>query len=272
MTTPQTFTPPPADTDVNNTSVLQLRGVGLRFGAGQPPALRQVSFDVEDRKFVSVIGPSGCGKSTILNLCAGLIRPSAGTVYYRGKPVSGVNTEVAYITQDSNLLPWLDVSANIGLALKIRNVPRNEHRSRIDHWIETVGLKGFEHHFPRELSGGMQKRCAIARALVYDPNIVLMDEPFGPLDAITRLKLQQELLNLWQDEAKTVVFVTHDLSEAISLSDKVVVMTKGPGTVKGILDVPIERPREIVGLTESAEFTALQKELWELFRMEIEGA
>ncbi|SEG96063.1 NitT/TauT family transport system ATP-binding protein [Actinacidiphila yanglinensis] len=253
-----------------NAEALRFDHVTLEFPGGHQPAIEDVSLRVERRKFVAVIGPSGCGKSTILNLAAGLLAPTRGGVHFDGEPVTGVNSEAAYVTQKANLLPWLSVKANIGLALKFRRVGKDERNERIAHWIRVVGLTGFEDHYPRELSGGMQKRVAIARALIYDPSIVLMDEPFGPLDAITRLKLQQDLLNLWEEQQGTLVFVTHDLNEALYLADQVIVMSKGPGTVRRVLDVPFERPRDIGSLVESREFSELYNDLWSLFKSEID--
>jgi NitT/TauT family transport system ATP-binding protein len=247
------------------TEALRFENVSLQFPGSARPAVRDVSFGVERRKFVAVIGPSGCGKSTLLNLAAGLLAPSRGAVYFGGERVTSVNSAAAYVTQQANLLPWLSVRANIGLALRFRRTPKAEREERIARWIGLVGLEGFEDHFPRELSGGMQKRCSIARALIYDPSIVLMDEPFGPLDAITRLGLQQELLNLWEQQRGTLVFVTHDLNEAIYLADEVVVMSEGPGTIRRILPVPFARPRVIGELVESPEFAELYHELWSLF-------
>ncbi|WP_202237179.1 ABC transporter ATP-binding protein [Actinacidiphila reveromycinica] len=253
-----------------SAEALRFEGVTLEFPGSHQPAIENVSFRVPRRKFVAVIGPSGCGKSTILNLAAGLLKPSRGEVDFNGEPVHGVNSEAAYVTQKANLLPWLSVRANIGLALKFRKVPKDERHERIAHWIRVVGLTGFEEHYPRELSGGMQKRVAIARALIYDPSIVLMDEPFGPLDAITRLKLQQDLLNLWEEQEGTLIFVTHDLNEALYLADEVIVMSKGPGTVRRVLEVPFERPRDIGSLVESREFSELYNDLWSLFKSEID--
>ncbi|ACU72798.1 ABC transporter related [Catenulispora acidiphila DSM 44928] len=249
---------------------LRFEHVTLEFAGTRRPAIEEVSFRVPRGKIVAVIGPSGCGKSTILNLAAGLLAPTRGEVYFDGERVSAVNSEAAYVTQQANLLPWLSVKANIGLALKFRKVPKGERNDRIARWIKMVGLAGFEEHYPRELSGGMQKRVSIARALIYNPSIVLMDEPFGPLDAITRLKLQQELLNLWQEQEGTLIFVTHDLNEAIYLADEVIVMSKGPGTVRQVLQVPFERPRAIGSLVESPAFSELYNELWGLFKSEID--
>jgi NitT/TauT family transport system ATP-binding protein len=253
-----------------SAEALRFDDVTLGFPGGHQPAIQNVSFSVRRRKLAAVIGPSGCGKSTILNLAAGLLAPTRGQVHFNGERVTSVNSEAAYVTQKANLLPWLSVRANIGLALKFRKVPKEEREERTAHWIKLVGLTGFEEHYPRELSGGMQKRCAIARALIYDPSIVLMDEPFGPLDAITRLRLQQELLNLWEEQQGTLVFVTHDLNEAIYLADEVIVMSKGPGTVRRVLPVPFERPRDIGSLVESREFAEIYNDLWSLFRSEID--
>jgi NitT/TauT family transport system ATP-binding protein len=253
-----------------SADALRFENVTLEFPGSHQPAIEDISLRVARRKFVAVIGPSGCGKSTILNLAAGLLSPTRGEVHFDGERVTGVNSHAAYVTQKANLLPWLSVKANIGLALKFRNMPRRERDERIAHWIKVVGLTGFEDHYPRELSGGMQKRVSIARALIYDPSIVLMDEPFGPLDAITRLKLQQELLNLWEEQQGTLVFVTHDLNEAIYLADEVVVMSTGPGTVRRVLQVPFERPRNIGTLIESREFSEIYNDLWSLFKSEID--
>jgi NitT/TauT family transport system ATP-binding protein len=256
----------------DDADALSFDRVHLEFPGSPRPAIRDVSMRVGRGKFVAVIGPSGCGKSTLLNLAAGLLTPTRGQVAFNGTPVSGVNSEAAYVTQQSNLLPWLTVKANIGLALRFRKVPKAEREERIARWVRLVGLTGFENHFPRQLSGGMQKRCAIARALIYDPSIVLMDEPFGPLDALTRLNLQQELLNLWEQQNGTLLFVTHDLNEAIYLADEVVVMSAGPGTVRRVLSIPFERPRRIGSLVKTGEFAEIYNELWELFTAEHDAA
>lgn len=264
-------TVPTADRhDEADDEVLRFDGVTLGFPGHARPAITDVDLRIRRSTFVAVIGPSGCGKSTLLNLASGLLSPSRGAVHFNGRRISKVNTKAAYVTQDASLLPWLTVEDNIGLALRIRGVPPATRRERAAEWITRVGLTGFENHKPRELSGGMQKRCSIARALVYDPSIVLMDEPFGPLDAITRLALQQELLDIWDAQNGTVVFVTHDLTEAICLADEVVVMSKGPGTVRAVLPVPIPRPRDIGTILESPEYAELHRHLWELFRSELD--
>jgi NitT/TauT family transport system ATP-binding protein len=239
--------------------------VSLRFAGNSNLTIESVQLNVERGKFLSVIGPSGCGKTTLLNLAAGLLKPTNGSVRYRGNEVKTINTEVGYITQDPNLLPWLTVGANVGLPLKLRGAGKKEQRTEVAKWLERVGLSGWENHFPRQLSGGMRKRASIARALICEPSLVLMDEPFGPLDAITRMKLQQDLLDLSASADRTVIFVTHDLSEAIALSDQVAVMAGGPGKIKGVLDVPIDRPRNILDLPELPIYTQLSKQLWSLF-------
>jgi NitT/TauT family transport system ATP-binding protein len=239
--------------------------ISLRFTGNSNLTIESVQLNVERGKFLSVIGPSGCGKTTLLNLAAGLLKPTTGTVRCRGNEVKGINTEVGYITQDPNLLPWLTVGANVGLPLKMRGAGKKEQKTEVAKWLERVGLSGWENHFPRQLSGGMRKRASIARALICEPALVLMDEPFGPLDAITRMKLQQDLLDLSESADRTVIFVTHDLSEAITLSDQVAVMAGGPGKIKGVLDVPIDRPRNILDLPELPIYTQLSKQLWSLF-------
>ena len=195
-------------------------------------ALEDVSFTAQPGEFVSLVGPSGCGKSTCLNLLAGLDEPSSGSVEHHGKPVRGINTQLGYITQDDNLLPWRTLLANVELGLEFKGVPKDEQRRRAQEFITLVGLGGFEKHYPHELSGGMRKRAGIIRTLIYESDVVLMDEPFGPLDAQTRVILQSELLKLWERAQPTVLFVTHDLVEAIALSDRILVFTSYPGTIK----------------------------------------
>jgi sulfonate transport system ATP-binding protein len=251
---------------------IRFSGVTQRFTPPNAPAfnaLTDITFSVGASEFWSIVGPSGCGKSTLLNMAAGLIHPSSGAVAVLGEDVTSVNTKVGYVTQDSNLLPWLTTYRNIELPLEIRGFGKAERRDLTKEWIDLVGLRGFENSYPHQLSGGMQKRCSIARTLVYDPDVLLLDEPFGAVDAITRSTLQDTLLNLWSDRRKSVIFVTHDLNEAIALSDKVVVMTKRPGTIKAIVDVELLRPRDVYQITESPEFAGMHQQLWELFKSEI---
>lgn len=239
-------------------------------------ALHGVNLAVQPGRFVSFVGPSGCGKSTLLNMVAGLVRPTDGAVWYKGSPVLGVNTDVGYITQDDNLLPWRTLLENVEVALEFRGVGAVERRARAQGLIERVGLAGFEHHYPHELSGGMRKRTALIRTLIYEPDVILMDEPFGPLDAQTRVILQDELLRLWEGTGKTIVFVTHDLVEAIALSDEIVLFSRAPGTIKRVYSVPITRPRDVFRIHADPLFPAFFDQLWrdlkeEISAMDLEG-
>ncbi|GAA4548263.1 ABC transporter ATP-binding protein [Pseudonocardia xishanensis] len=225
-------------------------------------AVRDISLQVERASFVAVIGPSGCGKSTLLNMAAGLMAPSSGQVLQSGTPVAGINPRVGYLTQQNNLLPWRTVRDNVAVALEIRRVPRAERRRLVDDILRTVGLQDFADYFPSQLSGGMQKRVAIARILVYKPDSLLMDEPFGPLDAQLRLVMQRELLAIWERDRRTVMLVTHDLEEAILMADKVVVLGRSPGQIIHIEDVDLPRPRNVVTLRKDERFIATWDVLW----------
>ena len=235
-------------------------------------ALEDVTLAVRPGEFISLVGPSGCGKSTVLNLLAGLLRPSAGRVEYQDRPVEGVNTEVGYITQDDNLLPWRSVQRNVEFGLELRGTPKGERRERAREFIDLVGLAGFEGHYPHELSGGMRKRASIVRTLAYDSAVVLMDEPFGPLDAQTRVILQDELLKLWDRQRPAVLFVTHDLVEAITLSDRILTFTGRPGTIKREYEVELPRPRDVFHIHDLPRFKELYDALWDDIRVEIAHA
>jgi NitT/TauT family transport system ATP-binding protein len=232
-------------------------------------ALDRVSFDVPPGRITTVVGPSGCGKTTLLRLAAGLIGASSGTVFYNGAPVGGLNTGVGYVTQDNNLFPWLTALGNVEFPLAIRGIPRRERRERALHWLRLVGLEGFGDLYPSQLSGGMQKRVSIVRTLIYEPAVVLLDEPFGALDAQTRMGLHQELLELWREKKSTMLFITHDLVEAITLSDQIVVMTRRPGRVKEIYEVPLVRPRNVFEIYLEPGFEAAYAALWKHFKSEI---
>jgi len=232
-------------------------------------ALKNVTLPVTKGSFTTIIGPSGCGKSTLLKIIAGISLPYQGRLNYKGREIAAINTDVGFVTQDSNLFPWLTLIENVELALKIRGVAKEQRAQTARKFIDTMQLTGFETHYPFELSGGMQKRCSIIRTLIYDPDIILMDEPFGPLDAQTRLVLQDELLRIWDTNKKTILFVTHDLTEAIALSDKVVLFTGRPGTVKRIFDVPLPRPRNVFEIHNERGFTELYHEIWSHFKTEI---
>jgi NitT/TauT family transport system ATP-binding protein len=232
-------------------------------------AIRDVDFRVRRGEFFTIVGPSGCGKSTILNLIVGLLDPTRGTVLFDDEPIRDITGEIGYVTQEDNLFPWRTLRKNVEFCLEVRGVPRDERRDRAQELIERVGLAGFEDHFRHELSGGMRARVNIARTLAWRPQVILMDEPFGPLDVQTRLQLQQLLLDLWHEEQATVVFITHDLTEAISLSDRVLVMTRHPGTVKMLYDVDLPRPRDVFEIPTTDEFRAVYDPLWDELQTEM---
>lgn len=232
-------------------------------------ALREINLSVQAGQFISLIGPSGCGKSTLLNIIAGLIRPTAGVVRYKDASINGVNTDVGYITQDDNLLPWRTLQENVEVALEFRGVPAGQRKEQARRYIALVGLSSFEHHYPHELSGGMRKRAALVRTLIYEPDVILMDEPFGPLDAQTRVILQDELLKLWEGSGKTIIFVTHDLVEAIALSDQIVLFSRAPGTIKRVYQVPLPRPRDVFRIHADDRFPAFYDRIWRDLKEEI---
>jgi len=249
---------------VTNPPILEFKDVTKVFYKGAQPvvALDGLNISLEEGEFVSVVGPSGCGKSTLLNLAAGLSPAAKGEVIYRGKPVDKINLAVGYITQHDNLLPWATVRKNITMGLKIRRVPEAERKQRLEHYLELTGLKGFENHYPAELSGGMRKRCSLARTLIYSPEMVLMDEPFSALDAHVKMIMHKELLRIWDEERKTILFITHDLVEAITLSDRIIVLSARPGQVKQVMQVNLPRPRDPFTLHTKPEFSAIFESLW----------
>ncbi|MBI4594602.1 MAG: ABC transporter ATP-binding protein, partial [Candidatus Rokubacteria bacterium] len=225
-------------------------------------AVSRVSFEVGDKEFVALVGPSGCGKSTILNMIGGLVTPSDGSVAIDGRPVTSIPVGVGYVFQKDTVFPWRTVRRNIALGLEYHGVSGDEQRRRVDEAISLAGLEGFEDAFPATLSGGMRQRVALMRTLVVDPGILLMDEPFGALDTHTKISLHAALLRLWEAKRQTVVFITHDLSEAITLADRVVVMTRRPGRVKLIHEVKLPRPRDVIKLRESEEYAREYREIW----------
>ncbi|HEX7055077.1 MAG TPA: ABC transporter ATP-binding protein [Burkholderiales bacterium] len=251
--------------------ILSLRGVAKRFvSRGRlVHALSRIDLDIEEGEFLSVVGPSGCGKSTLLNILVGLLPPSEGEIRYEGRPVHGLNPAIGYVTQQDNLLPWRTLRRNVLLPLELRHEPRGDREERAARLIRKVGLAGFEEHYPHELSGGMRQRANIIRTLIYDPAVILMDEPFGPLDAQTRLALQSQLLALWREARKTVVFITHDLAEAIALSDRVVLMSARPGRIKRVVDIPIARPRDVYHMHAAPNYKEIYELLWQDLREEV---
>ena len=253
-------------------SKLVIEGVARTFPGvhGGPPteALQPTTFSVADNDFITIVGPSGCGKSTLLRIVAGLDTPTRGRVLLDGAPVTGPGADRGMVFQSYTLFPWLTVKQNICFGLREKGMPLAQQDDIATHYIATVGLAGFEHHFPKMLSGGMQQRTAIARALANDPKILLLDEPFGALDNQTRGLMQELLLSIWESERKTVLFVTHDIDEAIFMANRVVVMTARPGRIKVDVAVPLAHPRHYT-IKTSPEFSDLKRRLTEEIRVEV---
>jgi NitT/TauT family transport system ATP-binding protein len=231
-----------------------------------------LSLDIADGDFVAVVGPSGCGKSALLNLAAGLIFAPKGRVRVFGERLQGINRHAAYLFQQDALLPWKPVIDNVMLGPPIRKAPKAEARRLAHHWIRKVGLAGFEDRFPHQLSGGMRKRVALAQSWIVDPRILLMDEPFSALDVQTRQIMETELLTLWQETRKTVLFVTHDLEEAIALADQVVMLSARPARIKGIYPVDLDRPRDVAEIRMIPHFIELYNRIWADLRVEVGAA
>jgi NitT/TauT family transport system ATP-binding protein len=254
-----------------SNAVISVNRVGhiFRTKGRRVQALLETDLHVVEGEFLTIVGPSGCGKSTLMNLIVGLFPASSGEILYRGRRLTGVNRSIGYVTQADNLYPWRTLRKNIEFPLELRGVPARERRERSDHLIQRVGLAGFEESYPHELSGGMRQRANIVRTLAYEPEVILMDEPFGPLDAQTRLILQNQLLDLWQEERKTIIFITHDLGEAVALADRVVVMSARPGRIKAIAPVPIPRPRNIFEIHSDEQFRETYRTLWASLEEEV---
>jgi NitT/TauT family transport system ATP-binding protein len=252
-------------------SCIQARNVKLTFrppNRGAVIALDAFDMNVEEGEFLSIVGPSGCGKSTFLNVLLGLIKPDSGEVSMRGKKITGPGSERAMVFQEFGLLPWRTVQHNIELGLELKRAAALKRREVAEKLIGLVGLSGFENHYPHELSGGMKQRVGLARALATDPEVLLMDEPFAALDAQTRDLMQVELLRIWREARKTVLFVTHQIDEAIYLSDRVLVMSKRPGRTKKIFDISLPRPREYE-MRVTPQFNDLKLEIWNTLKDEI---
>lgn len=256
---------------------ISVERLGLRFARGVE-ALRDVSFEVRSGEFVAVVGPSGCGKSTLLNAIASLIAPDeaevTGRILIDGADAGRAadRTRLGYVFQRDTLFPWRTVLQNVEAGLEIRGLPRTERVDRARALLELVGLGGFEHYYPHQISGGMRQRTALVRTLAYDPQIILMDEPFGALDAQTRMILQGEVIRMWTASRRTVIFVTHDLAEAITLGERVVLFSKRPGTVTRIYDVPFAQPRDPIELRGAPEFAELHAYIWRTLSGEFRGA
>jgi NitT/TauT family transport system ATP-binding protein len=235
-------------------------------GEGRTVALTDIDLRVRPGEFLCIVGPSGCGKSTLLRILAGLDRQTSGTIEVNAR---GWAVQNAMVFQESGLFPWMIVEANVAFGLETRGVPAVEVAARVDAALKLVGLTKFRRHYPHQLSGGMRQRTAIARAFVTDPAMLLMDEPFASLDAQNRVILQAELVRLWEQTGKTVIYITHSIEEALLLGDRTVVMTAHPGRIKQIIDVPFARPRNLMSLSASAEFGALKLDIWRVLEEEV---
>ncbi|SDA92676.1 NitT/TauT family transport system ATP-binding protein [Sinorhizobium sp. NFACC03] len=249
--------------------MVTIDNVTMAFGSFV--AVENVNLTVGNGEFLSIVGPTGCGKSTILNAIAGLLKPAKGHVSIDGAPVKGVQNNIGYLFQQDALLPWKTAFQNVELGLMFRGVPVEERRVKVMAWLEKVGLKGFEGRFPHQLSGGQRKRVQMAQALITEPKVILMDEPFSALDIHTRHLMQNELLRLWQEDRRAVVMITHDLEEAIALGDRVVVLAAGPRSrVIESFGVDLERPRNVAEIKLDPKFMTLYRDIWASLRGEVE--
>jgi NitT/TauT family transport system ATP-binding protein len=246
----------------SNNPILQVQELNAVFPNknGGLQALDQVSFSILPQQFVCVLGPSGSGKSTLLRILGGLLPPTSGSVFFNGTPIQGPSRKVGLVFQDANLMPWRTVIENITLPLEVKNVPGKEARTQALDLVHLVGLDGFEEWLPGDLSGGMAQRVAIARALIYDPDLLLLDEPFGALDALTRERMAMELLRIWGVKSKTVIMVTHSISESLLLADRILVLTSRPGKICLDMFVDLPRPRD-EGIRYTQEFSTLSRQL-----------
>ncbi|MEQ1515645.1 MAG: ABC transporter ATP-binding protein [Usitatibacteraceae bacterium] len=256
------------------TTALSLANITVTFtgksgGAGYT-AVKDATLNIADGEFVSIVGPTGCGKSTLLNIGAGLLKASSGEVRVFGEPLNGLNAKAGYMFQSESLMPWRSALDNVTAGLQFRGVDTAAAAKRGEEWLERVGLGGFGHRYPHELSGGMRKRCALAQMLILDPKIMLMDEPFSALDIQTRQLMENELLQLWEADKKSVVFITHDLEEAISLSDRVIVLAAGPATHPiGEFAIDLPRPRDVAEIRMTPRFLELHEQIWHAMKEEV---
>ena len=254
---------------------IDLQGVSCTFISKDDPgqrytAVRDVTLTVGAGEFVSVVGPTGCGKSTLLNVAAGLLAPSTGTVKVFGEALQGINTRAGYMFQTESLMPWRTALGNVMAGLSFRGAPEGEARAQAEDWLRRVGLGGFGDRSPHQMSGGMRKRASLAQTLVLDPDIILMDEPFSALDIQTRQLMENEVLDLWAAKKKAVLFITHDLDEAIAMSDRVVVLSAGPASHPiGEFAIDIPRPRDVAEIKTTARFVELHAAIWAVMREEV---
>ena len=252
-------------------AAVEIAGLRREYAGAQGSVVAIDRFDlrVAAGEFLCIVGPSGCGKSTLLRILAGLDQQTTGTI---AVDAAGWAVENAMVFQDSGLFPWMDVETNVRFGLDTRGVPRSESNARVDAALKLVGLSKFRKHYPHQLSGGMRQRSAIARAFVTDPAMLLMDEPFAALDAQNRVILQAELVRLWEQTGKTVIYITHSIEEALLMGDRTVIMTAQPGRIKQIIDVPFPHPRDLMKLSASTEFGALKLDIWRVLEEEVNRA
>jgi NitT/TauT family transport system ATP-binding protein len=253
------------------TTAVSLQSIDITYGgSGGYQAVSRASLEVAAGEFVAIVGPTGCGKSTLLNAAAGLLAPARGRVEVFGQPLDGLNEKAGYLFQQDALMPWKTACDNIAIGLEVQGVERVDARHRAQDWLVRVGLKGFDDRYPHQLSGGQRKRVGLAQMLIRNPTILLMDEPFGPLDAQTRQIMGNLLLELWSREKKAVLFVTHDLEEAIALADRVVIMSSGPSaTIIGDHTIELARPRDAMDVRLDPAFHVLHRAIWEQLRGEV---
>ncbi len=254
---------------------IELKGIACTFVSKDQPgqrytAVSDVDLTVGAGEFVSVVGPTGCGKSTLLNVAAGLLSPSKGSVKIFGEPLAGINSRAGYMFQAESLMPWRTALDNVMAGLQFRGVTQREARTQAEDWLRRVGLGGFGDRYPHQMSGGMRKRASLAQTLVMDPDIILMDEPFSALDIQTRQLMENEVLDLWQSKKKAVLFITHDLDEAIAMSDRVVILSAGPASHPiGEFTIDIERPRDVAEVKTTPRFLELHAAIWGVLREEV---
>jgi NitT/TauT family transport system ATP-binding protein len=260
-------------TTAQQAAAVALRDAAVAFrvaGGGTYTAVERATLNVGDGEFVAIVGPTGCGKSTLLNAAAGLLAPASGGVIIEGSPLAGLNRRAGYLFQQDALMPWKTAEENVAIGLEIAGTPRTGAREQARDWLRRVGLAGFAGRYPHMLSGGQRKRVALAQVLIRDPKIILMDEPFGPLDAQTRLIMGDLLLDLWSADRKAVMFVTHDLEEAIALADRVVVMSAGPSArIIGDFPIALPRPRDVADIKLSRAFQDVHRKIWALLKQEV---
>jgi NitT/TauT family transport system ATP-binding protein len=260
---------------MTTTAALALADVAVTFVSDDAPgqrytAVRDVTLTVGAGEFVSVVGPTGCGKSTLLNVAAGLLVPSTGSVLVFGEPLVGINARAGYMFQAESLMPWRTALGNVMAGLEFRGVPAADAKAQADDWLKRVGLGGFGDRYPHQLSGGMRKRTSLAQTLALDPDVILMDEPFSALDVQTRQLMENEVLALWANKKKAVLFITHDLDEAIAMSDRVIVLSAGPASHPiGEFAIDLERPRDVAEVRTAPRFVELHCAIWDVLRDEV---